>query len=40
MTHIDYPTMVHGFLTMQNWIPLAAEAIAAASKAIKDALKE
>jgi acetyl esterase len=39
VTHIDYPTMVHGFLTMQNWIPLAAEAIAAAGKAIKDALK-
>jgi acetyl esterase len=39
VTHIDYPTMVHGFLTMQSWIPLASEAIAAAGKAIKDALK-
>jgi acetyl esterase len=39
VTHIDYPTMIHGFLTMQNWIPLASEAIVAAGKAIKDALK-
>jgi len=39
VTHVDYPTMIHGFLTMQNWIPLAAQAIAAAGQAVKDALK-
>ena len=39
VTHIDYPTMIHGFLTMQNWIPLAAEALAAAGKAAKETLK-
>jgi acetyl esterase len=39
VTHVDYPTMIHGFLTMQNWIPLAAQAIAAAGQTIKNALK-
>ena len=39
VTHVDYPTMIHGFLTMQNWIPLAGQAIAAAGQAVKDALK-
>lgn len=39
VTHVEYPTMIHGFLTMQNWIPLAAQAIGAASQAVKDALK-
>ena len=39
VTHVEYPTMIHGFLTMQNWIPLAAQAIGAAGQAIKDALK-
>jgi acetyl esterase len=39
VTHVDYPTMIHGFLTMQGWIPLAGQAIAAAGKAVKDALK-
>ena len=39
VTHVDYPTMIHGFLTMQGWIPLAGQAIAAAGQAIKDALK-
>ncbi len=39
VTHVDYPTMIHGFLTMQGWIPLAGQAIAAAGQAVKDALK-
>jgi acetyl esterase len=39
VTHVDYPTMIHGFLTMQGWLPLAGQAIAAAGQAVKDALK-
>ena len=39
VNHVDYPTMIHGFLTMQTWIPLAAQAIAAAGQSVKDALK-
>jgi acetyl esterase len=39
VTHVDYPTMIHGFLTMQSWIPLAGQAIAAAGQAVKDAVK-
>jgi len=39
VTHVDYPTMIHGFFTMQGWIPLATQAIAAAGQAVKDALK-
>jgi len=39
VAHVDYPTMIHGFLTMQGWIPLASEAIAAAAQAVKEALK-
>jgi acetyl esterase len=39
VTHVDYPTMIHGFLTMQSWIPLATQAIAAAGQAVKDAVK-
>ena len=39
VNHVDYPTMIHGFLTMQGWIPLAGQAIAAAGQAVKDALK-
>ena len=39
VTHVDYPTMIHGFLSMQGWIPLASEAIAAAAQAVKEALK-
>jgi acetyl esterase len=39
VTHVDYPTMIHGFLAMQNWIPLAGEALSAAGKAVKEALK-
>jgi acetyl esterase len=36
--HVDYPTMVHGFFSMQGWLPLAREAIAAAAQAAKEAL--
>ena len=36
--HVDYPTMVHGFFSMEGWLPLAHEAIAAAAKAAKEAL--
>ena len=39
VTLVDYPTMIHGFLTMQSWIPLATQAIAAAGQAVKDAVK-
>ena len=39
VTHVDYPTMIHGFLTMQGWIPLATQALAAAGQAVKNALK-
>jgi hypothetical protein len=31
--------MIHGFLTMQGWIPLAGQEIAAAGQAVKTALK-
>src|SRR5262245_39829446 len=40
VTHVDYPTMIHGFLAMQNWIPLAGQAVAAAGQAVKDAVNE
>jgi len=36
--HVDYPTMIHGFFSMQGMIPLASEAIAAAGSAVKEAL--
>ena len=36
--HIDYPTMIHGFFSMQALIPLASEAISAAGNAVRDAL--
>ena len=36
VTHVDYPTMIHGFLTMQGWIPLAGQAISAAGQAVKE----
>jgi acetyl esterase len=39
VTHVDYPSMIHGYLSMQGLVPLAAEAIAAAAHAVKDALK-
>jgi acetyl esterase len=37
--HVDYPTMIHAFFSMQGLIPLASEAIAAAAHAVRDALK-
>ncbi len=37
---IDYPTMVHGFFSMQGLIPLASGAIAAAAHAAQHALRE
>jgi len=36
---VDYPTMIHGFFSMQGWIPLSSEAIAAAAKAVKEAMQ-
>ncbi|MCH8858502.1 MAG: alpha/beta hydrolase [Proteobacteria bacterium] len=39
VTHIDYPTMIHGFFNMQGLVPLAPEAIGAAARAVKDALE-
>jgi acetyl esterase len=36
---VDYPTMIHGFFSMQGWIPLSTEALAAAAKAVKTALQ-
>ena len=38
VTHIDYPTMIHGFFMMQNWIPAAPEAVSAAARAVRSAL--
>lgn len=38
VTHVDYPTMVHGFFSMQGLIPMAPQAVAAAAHAVKDAL--
>lgn len=37
---IDYPTMIHGFFSMQGLIPLASGAIAAAAHAAQHALAE
>ena len=37
-THVDYPTMIHGFLSMAGVLPLAGEALAAAAHAVKDGL--
>lgn len=37
---IDYPTMIHGFFSMQGLIPLASGAIAAAAHAVQHALAE
>ena len=38
VTHMDYPTMIHGFFNMQGLVPLATEAIGASGRAVKDAL--
>ncbi len=40
VTHVDYPTMIHAFFNMQNFLPVAREAIAAAAKAVKDAFAQ
>lgn len=39
VTHVDYPTMIHAFMHVPNFVPLAREAITAAAKATKDALE-
>ena len=39
VTAVEYATMIHGFFSMQGWVPLANEAIAAAAHAAKEALK-
>ncbi len=38
VAHVDYPTMVHGFFSMQGLIPMAPQAVAAAAQAVKEAL--
>jgi acetyl esterase len=38
VAHVDYPSMIHGFFSMQGLVPLASEAIAAAAHAVKEAL--
>lgn len=40
VTLVDYPTMIHAFMHMSNFVPLAREAITAAAKATKDALND
>jgi len=37
---VDYPSMIHGFFSMQGLIPLSNQAIAAAAHAVKKALDE
>jgi acetyl esterase len=37
-THVDYPTMIHGFISMPAMVPAANEALAAAARACRDAL--
>ena len=37
--HVDYPTMIHGFFSMQGLIPLSGAAVAAAARAMKKALE-
>jgi acetyl esterase len=39
VTHVDYPSMIHGFFHLQALVPTAGEALAAAAAAVKDALK-
>jgi len=39
VSHVDYPTMIHGFFSMQGLIPISAGAVAAAAHAVRDALK-
>lgn len=40
VVQVDYPTMIHGFFSMQGLIPLATGAIAAAAHAAQQALSE
>jgi acetyl esterase len=37
-THVDYPGMIHGFISMAAMVPLANEALAAAARACRVAL--
>jgi acetyl esterase len=39
VSHMDYPTLIHGFFSMQGLIPLSGGAVAAAAHAVRDALK-
>ena len=39
VSQVDYPTMIHGFFSMQGLIPFSTGAIAAAAHAVRDALK-
>jgi len=38
VTHVHYPGMIHGFFAMRGLIPKAAEAVAAAAAAMREAL--
>ncbi|HEY4266448.1 MAG TPA: alpha/beta hydrolase [Micropepsaceae bacterium] len=40
VNHVDYPSMIHGFFSMQGFIPLSIEAIGAAAHAVRDALND
>jgi acetyl esterase len=40
VNNVDYPTMIHGFFSMQGLIPLSIEAIGAAARAVRDALNK
>jgi acetyl esterase len=40
VVQVDYPTMIHGFFSMQGLIPLATSAIAAAAHAVQQAFSE
>lgn len=40
VSHVDYPTMIHAFFNMPNFLPLGREAIAAAANAVKNALAQ
>ncbi|MGQ0741994.1 MAG: alpha/beta hydrolase [Alphaproteobacteria bacterium] len=39
VTHVDYPTMIHGFCHMLTLLPIGREAVSAAAKAVKHALE-
>ena len=40
VVQVDYPTMIHGFFSMQGLIPLATSAIAAAAHSVQQAFAE